>query len=181
MLSYFSSNFCTAALDIILSFNAWRSLKFTQILRYILKFSVATVWAVVLPIGYASSVLNPTGLVKLFSNWAGNWRSQSFYNYAVAIYLLPNILAVIMFFLPFLRRTMERSNWRIVTLFMWWAQARIYRVDFFWCLFVFFLTLLIFYSSKLTDVLLVYVGHSLAETLCWKRLAWEHILTSKVS
>ncbi|KAJ0051718.1 hypothetical protein Pint_01407 [Pistacia integerrima] len=120
-------NFLQAALDIILSFNAWRSLKFTQILRYILKFAVATVWAVVLPIGYASSVLNPTGLVKLFSNWAGNWRSQSFYNYAVAIYLLPNILAVIVFFLPFLRRTMERSNWRIVTLFMWWAQARIYR------------------------------------------------------
>ncbi|XP_031256543.1 callose synthase 7 isoform X1 [Pistacia vera] len=119
-------NFLQAALDIILSFNAWRSLKFTQILRYILKFAVATVWAVVLPIGYASSVLNPTGLVKLFSNWAGNWRSQSFYNYAVAIYLLPNILAVIVFFLPFLRRTMERSNWRIVTLFMWWAQPKLY-------------------------------------------------------
>ncbi|XP_044492821.1 callose synthase 7-like [Mangifera indica] len=119
-------NFLQASLDIILSFNAWRSLKFTQILRYILKFAVATVWAVVLPIGYASSVLNLTGLVKLFSNWAGNWQSQSFYNYAVAIYLLPNILATIMFFLPFLRRIMERSNLHIVTLFMWWAQPKLY-------------------------------------------------------
>lgn len=181
MLSYFTRNFCTAALDIILSLNAWRSLKFTQILRYVLKFAVATVWAVVLPIGYASSVLNPTGLVKLFSDWAGNWRSQTFYNYAVAIYLIPNILAAIMFFLPFLRRTMERSNWRIITLFMWWAQARICRVDFFWCLFVSLLTLLIFYFSKLIECASVICWHSSAETLCRKRLAWEHILTSKVS
>ncbi|XP_044504191.1 callose synthase 7-like [Mangifera indica] len=119
-------NFLQAALDIILSLNAWRSLKFTQILRYVLKFAVATVWAVVLPIGYASSVLNPTGLVKLFSDWAGNWQSQTIYICAVAIYLIPNILAAIMFFFPFLRRIMEHSNWRIITLFMWWAQPKLY-------------------------------------------------------
>ncbi|KAK3183402.1 hypothetical protein Dsin_030688 [Dipteronia sinensis] len=119
-------NCLQAALDIILSFNAWRSLKFTQIVRYLLKFAVAAAWTVVLPIGYASSVNNPTGLVKFFSNWGGNWRNQSFYNYAVAIYLMPNILAALLFILPRLRRTMERSNWHIVTLFMWWAQPKLY-------------------------------------------------------
>ncbi|KAK0588619.1 hypothetical protein LWI29_003248 [Acer saccharum] len=119
-------NFLQAALDIILSFDAWRSLKFTQIVRYLLKFAVAAAWAVVLPIGYASSVNNPTGLVKFFSSWGGNWQNQSFYNYAVAIYLMPNILAALLFILPRLRRTMERSNWRIVTLFMWWAQPKLY-------------------------------------------------------
>lgn len=114
-----------ATLDIILSLNAWRSLKITQILRYLLKFAVAAVWAVVLPIGYSSSVQNPTGLVRFFSNWAAGWRDQSFYNYAVAIYLIPHILAALLFLLPPLRRTMERSNSRIIVLVMWWAQARI--------------------------------------------------------
>ncbi|XVF60760.1 hypothetical protein PTKIN_Ptkin08bG0074200 [Pterospermum kingtungense] len=118
-------NFLQATLDIILSLNAWRSLKFTQILRYLLKFAVAAFWAVVLPIGYSSSVQNPTGLVKFFSSWT-NWRSELFYNYAVAIYLMPNILAAVLFLLPPLRKSMERSNWRIITLIMWWAQPKLY-------------------------------------------------------
>ncbi|KAM7497719.1 hypothetical protein LguiA_022133 [Lonicera macranthoides] len=116
-------NFVQATLDIILSWYAWKSLKFTQILRYILKFIVAAFWVVVLPIGYSRSVQNPTGLVRYFSTLGGNWRNQSFYNYCVAIYLIPNILAMLIFLLPPLRRTMERSNWRIVTLLMWWSQA----------------------------------------------------------
>ncbi|XVF16798.1 hypothetical protein REPUB_Repub10bG0063300 [Reevesia pubescens] len=119
-------NFLQATLDIILSLNAWRSLKFTQILRYLLKFAVAAFWAVILPIGYSSSVQNPTGLVRFFSSWVKDWRNESFYNYAVAIYLLPNILAAIVFLLPPLRKTMERSNWRIITLVMWWAQPKLY-------------------------------------------------------
>lgn len=101
------------------------SLKFSQILRYLLKFSVAAFWAVVLPIGYSSSVQNPTGLVKFFNTWAKDWRNQWFYYYAVAIYLIPNILAAVFFLFPPLRKTMERSNWRIITLIMWWAQASI--------------------------------------------------------
>lgn len=83
---------------------------FTQILRYLLKSAVAAVWAVVLSIGYSSSVQNPTGLVRSFSNWAGGWRDQLFHNYAVAIYLIPHILAALLFLLPPLRRTMELSN-----------------------------------------------------------------------
>ncbi|KAB1209645.1 Callose synthase 7, partial [Morella rubra] len=114
-------NLLQATLDIILSWNAWGSLKFSQILRYLLKFALAAMWAVVLPIGYSSSVQNPTGLVKFFSSWAGDWRNQSFYNYAVALYLIPNILAALLFLLPPLRRHMERSNWRIITLLMWYT------------------------------------------------------------
>ncbi|KAJ6931035.1 callose synthase 7-like isoform X2, partial [Populus alba x Populus x berolinensis] len=111
-------NLLQASLDIILSLNAWRSLKVTQILRYLFKFVVAAAWAVVLPIGYSSSVLNPTGLVKFFSTWSMDWQNQSFYIYAVTIYLIPNVLAALLFVLPPLRRTMERSNWRIPKLYV---------------------------------------------------------------
>lgn len=111
-------NFIQASLDIILSFNAWGSLKPTQILRYILKFIVAAFWVVILPVCYSRSVPNPTGLVKFVSTLGGNWREQSLYNYLIAIYLIPNILAAFLFLLPPIRRHMERSNWRIVTLLM---------------------------------------------------------------
>ncbi|XP_024025101.1 callose synthase 7 [Morus notabilis] len=119
-------NFLQAVLDIVLSFNAWKSLKITQIVRYLLKVVVAAFWVVVLPIFYFSSLQNPTGLVRFFSSWAGDWTNQSFYNYAVAIYLLPNILAAVLFVLPPLRKTMERSNFWMVTLLMWWAQPKLY-------------------------------------------------------
>ncbi|KAL0561375.1 hypothetical protein IC582_001800 [Cucumis melo] len=119
-------NFLRATLDIILSWIAWRSLKFTQILRYLLKFIVAAAWVVVLPIAYLNTLQNPTGLVKFFSSWAADWQSQSFYNYAIAVYLIPNILSCLLFLLPPLRKKMERSNWRIITLLMWWAQPKLY-------------------------------------------------------
>lgn len=115
----------SATLDIVLSWKAWGSLRSTQIIRYLLKFAVAAAWLVVLPIGYSSSVQNPTGLVKFFSNWAGNWQSQSFYSFAIAIYMIPNILAALIFLLPPLRRSMERANNRIIVLLMWWAQASV--------------------------------------------------------
>ncbi|XP_057461875.1 callose synthase 7-like isoform X3 [Actinidia eriantha] len=119
-------NFLQAALDIILSWNAWRSLRFSQILRYLLKFGVAAFWLFVLPVAYSTSVQSPTGLVKFFSQWTGDWMNQSFYSYCVAIYLIPNTLNALMFFLPHLRRSLERSNWRIIGLMMWWAQPRLY-------------------------------------------------------
>ncbi|KAG7012054.1 Callose synthase 7 [Cucurbita argyrosperma subsp. argyrosperma] len=119
-------NFLRATLDIILSWIAWRSLKFTQILRYLLKFIVAAAWVVVLPIAYFNTVQNPTGLVKFFSSWAADWQNQSFYSYAVAVYLIPNILSCLLFLLPPLRKKMERSNWRIISFLMWWAQPKLY-------------------------------------------------------
>lgn len=119
-------NFLRAVLDIILTLNAWRSLRFTQIVRYLLKLVSAVFWLVVLPVAYSKSIQNPSGLVKFFSQWSGDWQNQSFYSYCVAIYFLPNILSVLLFFLPSLRRSLERSNWRIIVLLMWWAQPKLY-------------------------------------------------------
>ncbi|KAB8424723.1 hypothetical protein FH972_024983 [Carpinus fangiana] len=129
-ITYAFLNLLRATLDIILSWKAWKNLKFSQILRYLLKFAAAIVWAVVLPIGYSTSMQNPTGLVKFFSSWARDWRNQSFYNYAIALYLMPNLLAAIMFLFPPLRKRMELSNERVITFLMWWAQASMYTL--FW-------------------------------------------------
>ncbi|XP_027339849.1 callose synthase 7 [Abrus precatorius] len=125
-ITYAFLNFLQVTLDIILTWNALRTMKFTQLLRYFLKFVVAAVWVVVLPVCYSSSLQNPTGLIKFVTSWAGDWGNQSLYTYVVVLYMLPNILAAILFFLPPMRRTMERSNMRIITLLMWWAQPKLY-------------------------------------------------------
>ncbi|CAI9089021.1 OLC1v1023506C1 [Oldenlandia corymbosa var. corymbosa] len=119
-------NFLRATLDIALSLNAWRSLKFNQILRYLLKFAMAAFWVVLMPVAYSRSVDNPTGLVRFFSSLGGSWLHQSLYNYCVVLYLIPNILAVILFLVPYLRKTLERSNSFIFIALMWWAQPKLY-------------------------------------------------------
>ncbi|XP_042424410.1 callose synthase 7-like isoform X5 [Zingiber officinale] len=119
-------NFFQATLDIILSWKAWGSKQYTQILRYLLKFAVATAWIIILSASYSGSIENPTGLIKLFSNWAGNWRNQSLYTYAIIIYMLPNIFSALLFLLPPLRRSVELSNSRVFILLMWWAQPKLY-------------------------------------------------------
>lgn len=114
-----------ASLDILLSWKAWGSMPFNQIFRQLLKFAVATAWIIILPVSYSSTVQNPTGLVKYFSNWAGNWKNQPLYNYAIVIYMMPNVLAALLFMLPRLRRSIERSNSHVFVFLMWWAQASI--------------------------------------------------------
>ncbi|KAI4308103.1 hypothetical protein L6164_031210 [Bauhinia variegata] len=125
-ITYAILSFLQATLDIILTCNAWKNMKFTQLLRYFLKFVVAAVWVVVLPVSYSSSLQNPTGLIRFVTSWAGDWGSQSLYTYVVILYLLPNIVASILFLLPPLRRHLERSNVRLITLLMWWAQPKLY-------------------------------------------------------
>ncbi|XP_078159510.1 callose synthase 7-like isoform X1 [Carex rostrata] len=119
-------NLLQASLDVILSWKAWGTMEYTQIIRYLLKFGVATAWVIILVVSYSGWVQNPSGPIRYFSNWIGNWRNQSLYSFAIAIYLIPNILAAVLFLLPPLRRFMERSNWRLIVLLMWWAQPKLY-------------------------------------------------------
>ncbi|XXG90536.1 hypothetical protein AAC387_Pa12g2277 [Persea americana] len=119
-------NFLQATLDIVLSWKAWGSMQYTQIVRYILKFVVAAVWVIVMHVGYSRSVQNPTGLVRFSSSWATSWQSQPFYSFAIVIYLMPNLVAALLFMVPPLRRTVERSNWHVVLLLLWWAQPKLY-------------------------------------------------------
>nr|XP_025626307.1 callose synthase 7 isoform X1 [Arachis hypogaea] len=125
-ITYAILNFLQVSLDIILTLSALKNMKFTQLLRYFLKFVAAAVWVVVLPVSYSSSVQNPPELIRFFTSWAGHWGDQSLYTYMVLLYMLPNIVSVLLFFLPPLRRKLERSNMRLITLLMWWAQPKLY-------------------------------------------------------
>ncbi|XP_057954435.1 callose synthase 3 [Malania oleifera] len=116
-----------AVLDAILSWKSRESMSFHVKLRYILKIVSAAAWVIVLPVTYAYTWENPPGFAQTIKSWFGNnSKSPSLFILAVVIYLSPNMLAAILFLFPFIRRFLERSNYRIVMLMMWWSQPRLY-------------------------------------------------------
>lgn len=94
-------------------------------LRYILKVVSAAAWVVILPVTYAYTWdQNPPGFAQTIKSWFGDGGGRSpLFILAVVIYLSPNMLAAVLFLFPFIRRFLERSNYRIVMLMMWWSQV----------------------------------------------------------
>ncbi|XP_043693355.1 callose synthase 3-like [Telopea speciosissima] len=116
-----------AVLDVILSWKARRSMSFAVKLRYILKVVSAAAWVIVLHVTYTYNWENPPGFAQTIKNWFGN-GAKSIYIRAVVIliYLLPHMLAALLFMFPFLRRFLEKSKFKIVMLVMWWSQHQLY-------------------------------------------------------
>ncbi|XAR54308.1 1,3-beta-glucan synthase [Bertholletia excelsa] len=116
-----------AVLDIIMSWKARHTMSFHVKLRYILKAISAAAWVIVLPVTYAYSWKNSSGFSQTIRNWFGNGSgSPSLFILAVLIYLAPNMLSALLFVFPFIRRYLERSDYRIMMLIMWWSQPRLY-------------------------------------------------------
>ncbi|KAI5647696.1 hypothetical protein M9H77_33701 [Catharanthus roseus] len=116
-----------AVLDVIMSWRTRHSMSLHVKLRYILKVVSAAAWVIVLPITYAYSWKNPPGFAQTIKDWFGNSPSSpSLYIIAILVYLSPNMLSALLFLFPFIRRYLERSDYRIVRLIMWWSQPRLY-------------------------------------------------------
>ncbi|XP_020225550.1 callose synthase 5 [Cajanus cajan] len=130
-----SSIFITAAilrllqsiLDLALNFPGYHRWRFTDVLRNILKVIVSLFWVIVLPLFYVHSFKGAPEFVKNLLSFLHQIKGiPAFYMLAVAVYLLPNILAAVLFLFPMLRRWIENSDWHIVRFFLWWSQPRIY-------------------------------------------------------
>ncbi|KAG8646373.1 callose synthase 1 isoform X1 [Manihot esculenta] len=120
-------NFVQAVIDVILSWKARQTMPFYVKLRYILKVLSAAAWVIFLPVTYAYSWKNPPGLGQTIKKWFGNSPSSpSLFILAILIYLSPNMLSSLLFLFPLVRRLLERSNYKIVMLIMWWSQPRLY-------------------------------------------------------
>ncbi|KAI3511129.1 hypothetical protein L1887_18273 [Cichorium endivia] len=116
-----------AVIDLVMMWKARFSMSFHVKLRYILKTLSAAAWVIVLPITYSYSLNNPSGFGQTIKNWFGSGPSSpSLFVLAIVIYLSPNMLSALLFLLPFFRRKLERSNYRIVRFIMWWSQLPLY-------------------------------------------------------
>ncbi|AQK80738.1 Putative glycosyl transferase family protein [Zea mays] len=116
-----------AILDLIFGWKARRNMSFAVKLRYILKLICAAAWVVILPVTYAYTWENPTGLARTIKSWLGDGQNQpSLYILAIVIYMAPNIVASMLFLFPFMRRFLESSNVKVITIIMWWSQPRLF-------------------------------------------------------
>ncbi|KAL8477569.1 hypothetical protein ACS0TY_029749 [Phlomoides rotata] len=131
-----SSIFITAAcirffqsiLDVILNFPGYIRWKFTTVLRNFLKIIVSLAWAVILPMCYLlqNKSFQFSKLHKQLTFLDKLKGVPPLYIVAVAVYLLPNLLAAFLFIFPMLRRWIENSDWLIIRFLLWWSQPRIY-------------------------------------------------------
>jgi callose synthase len=114
----------SAVIDIILMWKARKTMPFYVKIRYVLKVLSAAAWVIILPVTYAYSWKNPPGLGQTIKKWFGSSPSSpSLFIMAILIYLSPNILSVLLFVFPLIRRVLERSNNKIVLFLMWWSQV----------------------------------------------------------
>ncbi|KAJ7539825.1 hypothetical protein O6H91_11G110500 [Diphasiastrum complanatum] len=112
--------FLQGVLDVVFNLKAYYSLKYSEILRLLLKLLVAAAWVIVLSVCYVQSGQTSNGLTLR------NGRGPSSYVLAVIVYLVPDVLGVVFFMLPMLSRWIEKSNWCVVRVMLWWSQSRLY-------------------------------------------------------
>nr|CAD1842270.1 unnamed protein product [Ananas comosus var. bracteatus] len=112
-------------LDIAFTWKAKRTMSFNQQLRFAVKLFIAAIWAVTLPVSYASSqkgsfcsTKQPNSIIGIFC--------LSPYMIVVAIYLISNVIGMALFFVPAVSNFLETSNWKICKVLSWWSQPRLY-------------------------------------------------------
>lgn len=118
--------FFQSMLDLFLNFPGYHRWRFTDTLRNVLKIIVSLAWAVALPLFYVHSFVPPGRIKDVLSFLQDIKGFPPLYILAVAVYLLPNLLAAFLFIFPMLRRWIENSDWHIIRFLLWWSQPRIY-------------------------------------------------------
>ncbi|KAG6527264.1 hypothetical protein ZIOFF_009361 [Zingiber officinale] len=89
--------------------------------RMVLKILVAATWTAAFPVLY-SRMWNQRNRDRTWSAAAN--RRLSNILVAAAVFILPQLLAVALFVLPWLRNFLEKTNWRIFYVLTWWFQGR---------------------------------------------------------
>ncbi|KAF2297721.1 hypothetical protein GH714_002433 [Hevea brasiliensis] len=92
-------------------------------LRMVLKSVVALTWTIVFGVFYARiwSAKNSAG----FWSDEANSRIVTFLE-AVFVFVIPELLALLFFVLPWIRNALEELDWRILYVSTWWFHARIF-------------------------------------------------------
>ncbi|KAL8460435.1 hypothetical protein ACS0TY_032101 [Phlomoides rotata] len=90
-------------------------------IRMVLKSMVALTWTVVFSVFY--------GRIWSQRNSDGMWSDRAneriiVFLKAVLVYVIPELLATILFIVPCIRNVIEEANWRIFYVLTWWFQTR---------------------------------------------------------
>lgn len=123
LFTWSALRFFQSLLDIVMQ---WRLVsRETKMLgvRMVLKIIVASGWIVVFAYFYAK-VWSQRNHDK---NWSveANKRLMAFLDVAF-VFVIPELLGLALFILPWVRNFMENRNWRIFYMLSWWFQGRTY-------------------------------------------------------
>ncbi|CAO2833194.1 unnamed protein product [Amaranthus hypochondriacus] len=91
--------------------------------RMLLKCVTAAVWAIVFGVLYAR-MWSQRNHDRRWSH-AAQTHIKSFL-VAVAVFVVPEVLALVLFIIPWVRNFVEETNWRVFYMFTWWFQTRIF-------------------------------------------------------
>ncbi|XP_037492451.1 callose synthase 11 isoform X2 [Jatropha curcas] len=91
--------------------------------RMVLKSVVALTWTVVFGVFY--------GRIWSAKNSAGSWSDEAnsrivTFLEAVFVFVIPELLALVFFVLPWIRNALEELDWSILYVFTWWFHTRIF-------------------------------------------------------
>ncbi|KAK2968484.1 hypothetical protein RJ640_030095 [Escallonia rubra] len=92
-------------------------------LRMVLKGMVAVTWTIVFAVFYAQ-IWSQKNSDRRWSDEA-NRRIVVFLKTAL-VFIIPELLALILFILPWIRNVIEETNWPILYIFTWWFHTRIF-------------------------------------------------------
>ncbi|KAH9567529.1 hypothetical protein CY35_03G031500 [Sphagnum magellanicum] len=91
--------------------------------RMVLKLLVAAGWIVIFAVFYRY-MWNQRHHDHAWTKAANKYLIQ--YVEAAAVFVIPEVLALLLFIIPWLRNAIENSSWRIFHVLTWWFQSRIY-------------------------------------------------------
>ncbi|XP_059670886.1 callose synthase 11-like [Cornus florida] len=91
--------------------------------RMVLKGMVAVTWTIVFGVFY--------GLIWRQKNADGRWSDEANdqiirFLWAAFVFVIPELLALVLFILPWIRNVIEETNWMIFYMMTWWFQTRIF-------------------------------------------------------
>ncbi|KAH7445830.1 hypothetical protein KP509_01G025800 [Ceratopteris richardii] len=112
-----------ATLDVVTQYRLVSSETKLVGLRMVLKILVASIWTTIFSYLLARAWKQRT----IDRKWSpeANLKLIQLLETA-AVFILPEILAIVLFILPWIRNFVERSEWKIFHLITWWFQTRLF-------------------------------------------------------
>eukprot|EP00250_Pteridium_aquilinum_P002231 c12424_g1_i2 orf=454-5787(+) len=110
-----------SALDLFMQFHVVSVETLLIGLRMVLKLVVAVCWVIIFVV-LDTRMWRERNSVK---SWSGSART-AFIQFleAAAVFILPEVLALTLFALPWIRNIVEKTEWRVFHALTWWFQAR---------------------------------------------------------
>ncbi|KAI3728660.1 hypothetical protein L6452_17299 [Arctium lappa] len=115
-ITWSALRFLQALLDAVMQYKLVSRETLWLGVRMVLKIIVSAVWIIIFVVFYAR-IWNRTD-----RGWSGAASKQMVT--VALVFLLPEILALALFVLPWVRNFLENTNWRIFYLITWWFQSR---------------------------------------------------------